>query len=112
MRIRPKQLNSKPLNGEMLFNLAKSYADSINAGAVPSIESSWSYICKNECQKATLEALREFEQQFYDEYASRCPFTEEELKMVFKDVKKRALSLFDKSAVGDVKDQFYVQLKK
>jgi len=61
MRIRPKQLNSKPLNGEMLFNLAKSYADSINAGAVPSIESSWSYICKNECQKATLEALREFE---------------------------------------------------
>ena len=52
MRVKPKQLNSKPLNGEMLYNLAKSYADSINQGAVPSIESSWSYICKNECQKA------------------------------------------------------------
>ena len=60
-RVKPKQLNSKPLNGEMLFNLAKSYADSINSGAVPSIESSWSYICKNECQKAMLEALRDFE---------------------------------------------------
>ncbi len=52
-RIKAKQLNSKPLNGEMLYNLAKSYVDSINTGAVPSIESSWSYICKNECQKAT-----------------------------------------------------------
>ena len=51
-RVKVKSLNGKPLSGEMLFNLAKSYVDSINAGAVPSIESSWSYICKNECQKA------------------------------------------------------------
>ena len=48
-RVKPKQLNAKPLNGDMLFNLAKSYAEAINQGAVPSIESSWSYICKNEC---------------------------------------------------------------
>ena len=36
----------------MLYNLASSYVDAINWGAVPSIESSWYYICKNECLKA------------------------------------------------------------
>jgi len=72
-RIRPKMLNNRPLNGEMLFNLAKSYVDSINAGAVPSIESSWSYICKNECHKAMTDAYQIFEKLFYDEFSERCP---------------------------------------
>jgi hypothetical protein len=51
-RIKPKTMNDKKLNGEMLFNLAASYVESINKGVVPNIESSWSYICKNECLKA------------------------------------------------------------
>lgn len=46
-RIKPKTLNGRKLNGEMLYNLANSYVTAINTGAVPSIESSWSYICKN-----------------------------------------------------------------
>jgi hypothetical protein len=57
MRIKAKQIHGRKLNGEMLFNLASSYVDAINKGAVPSIESSWSYICKNECLKATQEAF-------------------------------------------------------
>lgn len=55
-RIKPKTINGRKLNGLMLFNLAQSYVDAINRGAVPSIESSWSYICKNECLKAVYEA--------------------------------------------------------
>jgi hypothetical protein len=79
-RIKIKQLNNRPLNGEMLYNLAKSYVDSINAGAVPSIESSWSYICKNECLKAMQEAQGVFEKLFYDEYSERCPMVEADLR--------------------------------
>jgi len=45
-------MHDKKLNGEMLYNLALSYVEAINKGAVPNIESAWSYICKNECQKA------------------------------------------------------------
>lgn len=86
-RVKPKQLNNRPLNGEMLFNLAKSYVDSINAGAVPSIESSWSYICKNECQKAMMDAYQIFEKLFYDEFSERCPMLEQELREIFKDAK-------------------------
>ena len=48
-RIKPKLINGRKLNGTMLYNLAESYVDAINKGVVPNIESSWSYICKNEC---------------------------------------------------------------
>lgn len=47
----------RKLNGDMLFNLAHSYVEAINNGAVPSIENSWSYICRDECHKANQEAL-------------------------------------------------------
>lgn len=110
-RIKPKQLNSKPLNGEMLFNLAKSYADSINAGAVPSIESSWSYICKNECQKAMMDAYQIFEKLFYDEFSERCPMLEAELKQIYKQAKDESMKQFNRTAVGEVKETFQAQLK-
>lgn len=45
-------INGKKLNGEMLYNLSLSYVDAINKGAIPNIETAWSYICKNECLKA------------------------------------------------------------
>ena len=57
-RIKPKQLNGKKLSGAMMATLAESYVTAINEGAVPNIESAWSYICKNECQKALEEAIK------------------------------------------------------
>jgi hypothetical protein len=67
-RIKPKSINGRKLNGEMLFNLAQSYVDAINKGAVPSIESSWSYICKNECLRASQDAYEKFDRQFYEAF--------------------------------------------
>jgi len=55
-RIKPKLMHDRKLNGEMLFNLALSYVDAINKGAVPNIETAWSYICKNECLKAQYDS--------------------------------------------------------
>ena len=46
-RMKPKMLNGKILTGEMLFGVIQSYVNAINKGAVPNIESAWSYICKN-----------------------------------------------------------------
>lgn len=111
-RIKAKQINSKPLNGEMLYNLAKSYVESINSGAVPSIESSWSYICKNECQKAMMDSYQLFEKLFYDDFSERCPMLETELKTVYKEAKRKAMEIFTKTAVGEVKSEFHEQLKK
>jgi hypothetical protein len=57
-------INGKKLNGEMLFNLSLSYVDAINKGAIPNIETAWSYICKSECQKAQYDAYDKFEKNF------------------------------------------------
>ena len=45
----------------MYCDLVKSYVTAINNGAVPAIESAWTYICKNECQKAVAEAFDTYE---------------------------------------------------
>lgn len=60
-KIKPKKLHGKSLNGEMLFNLACSYVEAINKGAVPNIETAWSYLCKNQCQKAAFDAQECFD---------------------------------------------------
>jgi hypothetical protein len=60
-RIKPKMLENKRLNGEMLANLAENYISAINKGACPNIETAWTYICKNECRKAEYEAFDKFE---------------------------------------------------
>lgn len=39
-RVRPKMINGKQLNGDMFWNLCKSYVEAINKGAIPSIENS------------------------------------------------------------------------
>jgi hypothetical protein len=51
-RVKPKVLNGKFITGEMLLELCYAYTDSINKGSVPCIESAWTYLCQNECQRA------------------------------------------------------------
>ena len=48
-RVKAKTLNGKKLSGSMLATLAEAYVTAINNGAVPNIETAWSYICKSEC---------------------------------------------------------------
>jgi hypothetical protein len=60
-RVKAKMMNGKKLSGPMMANLAESYVTAINNGAVPNIETAWSYICKNECQKAIEEAFNQAE---------------------------------------------------
>lgn len=50
-KIRPKTMNGKCLNGEMLIGLCKAYVEAINKGGVPVIETAWKYVVKTECAK-------------------------------------------------------------
>ena len=47
--MKPKTLNGHNLSGLMYTNLVRCYVEAINCGAVPAIESAWTYICRNEC---------------------------------------------------------------
>lgn len=51
-KIKPKMLNGQMLNASMLIELCKAYIQAMNTGNMPNIENAWSYLCKNESQKA------------------------------------------------------------
>jgi hypothetical protein len=40
-KVRPKLLFGQPINGSAFLNLVRSYVDSINSGAVPTIRNAW-----------------------------------------------------------------------
>ena len=112
-RIKPKKLNGKDLNGAMLWNLMKSYVESINKGAIPSIESSWVYICKNECQNAQDNSYDVFVKNIQKEMEEQGgPFEDSELKDIYHSAKKAGLSFFDTKAVGEVKERYLEDLKE
>lgn len=111
-RIKPKMINGKQLNGDMFWNLCKSYVESINQGTIPSIESSWTYICKNECLKALDDSMDVFNRTLNDEMQNEGPLFEEELKDKYNVAKRAALQHFESTAVGDVKEKFLDQLKE
>ena len=93
-KMKPKILNGKKLSGEMLYGIAESYVTAINKGAVPNIESAWSYICKNECLKALSEAQEIFDRKLQEDVFNKLPMDEPVLKEFYTDAKNEALRHF------------------
>jgi hypothetical protein len=62
-RMKPKMIQGNKVSGTFLMELAVSYVEAINTGAVPNIENAWHSICRDQAVKATntvLEELRGF----------------------------------------------------
>ncbi len=93
-RVKPKTINGKTLNGDMFWNLCRSYVEAINAGAIPSIENSWAYICKNECLKALDEAVDMFNRTLQSEVSGLGPLDDDELKEKYSKAKRVSLEYF------------------
>ncbi len=55
-KVKPKKMNGKFLDGELLLELCRSYEKTINDGDIPNIDSAWNGLCKNETLKAFREA--------------------------------------------------------
>ncbi len=66
----------------MFVGLIRSYVDAINLGAVPNIETAWSYICKDECTKALNEAFVQYQRALREVLISKIPTTNEEIENV------------------------------
>lgn len=60
-QIKPKKLNGRLLSGPMVAQLARTYVGAINCGQVPNIEHAWSFISKQECQKALESSVAAFQ---------------------------------------------------
>ena len=56
----PKKVNGQNIDGAVWMELAQQYVNAINDGTVPSIESSWTYICKQKAQQFLAKAKTNF----------------------------------------------------
>ena len=110
-RIKPKTLNGKKLTGEMLCNLAQTYIAAINKGAVPNIESAWTYICKNECVKAFHGALEKYDTTLKELAYPKIPMEEIELKQHHKEARQTALADFNQKSVGPIAADYMKDLQ-
>ena len=98
--IKPKALNGKNLNGEMLATLIENYVSAMNKGVVPTIETAWNYICKNECAKALQDSQEIYERIIMQTVANHFPLNEADIKSLHKEAKQSALEVFKSKAVG------------
>ena len=64
-KVKPKTLNGKCLTGPMLVEICKAYAETINSGKVPNIESAWTYLCQQQSYKALTGKLNSSLLQIY-----------------------------------------------
>ncbi|OMJ93442.1 hypothetical protein SteCoe_3558 [Stentor coeruleus] len=109
-KLKVKNLNNKPLNGNMLATLVESYINAINKGAVPTIENAWTYICKTECNRALQEALNLYEVNIEEVLSNKFPLDEEELKNIHKEAKAASELIFEKKSIGEDKEAFKKEL--
>lgn len=103
-----KTLNGKALNGEMLSGVMKNYIEAINNGAVPNIESAWTYICKDHCYKMFHECLNYYNQRFNERLLDQFPTSEEYLDIIHEELQKEALEKFKKESMGE-NSQNYIE---
>ena len=106
-RIKVKTMNGKALNADMYLNLIKGLIGALNSGNVPNIENTWLSMCKVESYKAFEEA-----EQLYENYLKeKLENTDDNLEDIHKEAKENAINLFNKKALGDVKEEYLKQLK-
>lgn len=105
-KMKPKQINGRILTGEMYAELVSSYVDSINNGSVPNIESSWTYVCRQECLKAMDIGLDLYSNSIKGLTKTKLPLDTDNLKSIHTEAKKKAILVFREKGLGDVKDDY------
>jgi hypothetical protein len=100
LKVKPKEINKQLVTGEMLLELCHAYTEAINKGNVPCIESAWTYVCQNECQRAMELAVKEYESQLDMFIKDKVP-PFEQLKKQHKLLKVNAIKAFKAKSLGE-----------
>ncbi len=85
----PKSMNGKELSGEMIVSIAEKSIEAMNAGKVPDIESSWTYMCQNECRKVFDQSATQFQIKI-----DTFPLPDADIRFKYDRAKKIALDFF------------------
>lgn len=82
--MRPKTMNGKNLSGELYVGLMNSYVKAINEGSVPNIENAWTYICREQNEKAVEETLASYDKMVVEQLVKKLPLTANDLRVKIK----------------------------
>ena len=130
---RAKSVNGRALSGAMLATLAKTYADALNAGGVPTISTAWDRVLQSQAAEAVSKCLEDYDKsacsthelpdasvlsaKSYDEDAistivsqSKLPLSNDEVRKahqdrVLKSEKKYAKAVWADSSQNPEQDQ-------
>ena len=108
--INPKKLNGQELNGEMFIDLIKSYVKMINEGAVPIIQTAWTYMRQNQAIVAKKNAVENYKKKT-EELINKFPMKEEFLRNVLKKIKKEIILNFNGEIIGEPEEKDLKELK-
>ena len=72
------------MNGAEWIKLVEIYVEAINEGAVPNIQSAWTYICKQGAEES-LEQVRDSFEQELGSFAMHLPMNQEDLESFLHD---------------------------
>lgn len=84
-RVKPKSLNGRFITGATLLELCLSYTEAINKGSVPCIENAWTYVCKNESQRAQRDAIDLYKNELGAQVRQQMPACDE-LRLIHKEL--------------------------
>ena len=108
--INPKKLNGQELNGEMFIDLIKSYVKMINEGAVPIIQTAWTYMRQNQAIIAKKNALEKYKKKT-EELNNKFPMKEEFLRNALKKIKREIILNFNEEIIGEPEEKDLKELK-
>ena len=108
--ITPKKLNGQELSGEMFINLLGSYVNMINEGAVPIIQTAWTYMRQNQALLAKKRCIEDYSKKL-KELENKFPMKEEYLKNILKKIKLDVTFIFREGIIGDPEEKDIQELK-
>jgi hypothetical protein len=108
--INPKKLNGQELNGDMFIDLIKSYVKMINEGAVPIIQTAWTYMRQNQAIVAKKNALENYKKKT-EELINKFPMKEDFLRNVLKKIKKEIILNFNGEIIGEPEEKDLKEIK-
>jgi len=112
-KVKPKVLNGRFMNGEMMINLMNSVLESINNGGIPVLENSWKYVCQNECIKLSNEVINEFKiaiRKFKEENKENLKFFSE-FDTFQRNLVQQSIERFKANAIGNEQVEFEEKLR-
>jgi len=112
-KMKPKTLNGKNLSGDMYIGLMTSYVKAINEGTVPNIEDAWTYLCREQAEKAVEETLTTYDKLVNENLMKRIPTTLDDLRTQHRLVVQSALDVYKEKLISDeVNEEAVKELRK